>query len=189
LDFEQLRRRLHESRETVETLDDASAVEEILRRRSRELAAKRLEASEREVLSQVIIARRCNVLIAVPIASTGEVRRLKRFDLPGANEVIIGVFQIRGRSHCLVDLAPLIGETAPARNGTKPLVMLISGPPGELGLEIDEVIGARTIYTDEIASGLHEQRAGFISHVTRDLVHIIDTRALMALPEVRIGRQ
>jgi hypothetical protein len=65
--------------------------------------------------------------------------------------------------------------------------MLISGPPGELGLEIDEVLGARTIYTDEIASGLHEQRAGFISHVTRDLVHIIDTGALMALPEVRIG--
>ena len=57
------------------------------------------------------------------------------------------------------------------------------------GLRIDEVLGSRTIFNDEIDDGLQERELGFVSHVTRDLVQIVDVGTLLGLPAVRIGGQ
>jgi chemotaxis signal transduction protein len=187
MEFDQLRRRLHQALESVDTKVDAGRLERTLRQRSRELAARRLEVEGREVFAQVIVVRRAGVTLAAPISSTNEVRKVKLIELPGGDDVIVGVFQVRGRSYCLVDLAPLLGEKGSERDSEKVLVMLVNGSPGELGLEIDEVLGARTVYADEIDNGRQEQGVSFVSHITQDLVHVIDIEALMALPAIRIS--
>jgi chemotaxis signal transduction protein len=187
VEFEQMRRRLHQSLKSVDTEVDADRLEETLRQRSRELASRRLEVEGREIFAQVIVVRRADVTLAAPISATNEVRKVRLVELPGGNDVIVGVFQVRGRSHCLVDLAPLLGEKSSGRDSEKVLMMLVNGSPGELGIEIDEVLGARTVYVDEIDDGRQEHGVSFVSHITRDLVHVIDIEALMALPAIRIS--
>ena len=100
--------------------------------------------------------------------------------------MIAGVFQIRGRVHSLIDLARLFAEEGGSGDGSETLVTLFGSAAGDLGLRIDGIVGLRQVFADEIDDGLHGRGLSFVSHVTHDLVHIIDPEALAASPAVRI---
>jgi chemotaxis signal transduction protein len=186
VDFDRLRERLRDAFGDGEQDDRDGRVEQVLQERITRLASRRLEVEERELVDEVIVLRRGGILLATPTWATREVRSVEVAGLPGATDVVKGIFQIRGRTFGLVDLAPFFGETSAIGHGQKTLVALVSGAPGDLGLRIDEILGPRRIHKDEIDEGLRQRALGFVSHVTTDLIHILDVDAVMASPEVRI---
>jgi chemotaxis signal transduction protein len=187
VDFDRLRERLGEAFGDGGQKRRDNDGQQLLQERRIRLASRRLEEEERELVDEVIVLRRGDILLATPISTTREVRSVEVAALPGATDVVKGIFQIRGTTYGLVDLAPLFGETSDVGHGQKTLVALVSGAPGDLGLRIDEILGPRRIHRDEIDQGLHQRALGFVSHVTTDLVHILDVEAVMASPEVRIA--
>ena len=153
-------------------------------------ALTRLGFAEVRQRGSHVVMRRGDLVFATPVLATREVRQVQVARLPGSGEVIVGLFQLRGRTCSLVDIAPIAGPTEALTHAAESLVVVVSASPGDLGLRIDEVIGPRTIFIDEIDEGLDERTLKFVSHMTRDLVHVLDVEALMASPEVRItGRQ
>jgi chemotaxis signal transduction protein len=165
---------------------DRSA-ETALRQRSRDLAARQLAPTPLQVHEEVIVARRAGVLLAAPITTTSEVRPVQVVGVPGSGEVISGLFQLRSRVYSLIDLAPFFGESERLHHGQQAMVLLVSGTPGAMGLRIDEIIGPRSILSNEIDPGLREQSLGFVSSVTKDLVHILDIETLLASSAVRLN--
>ncbi len=158
----------------------------ILKERARSLAGRHLETKRREIAEETILARRGETLLAMPIDAIREVRSTEFTRVPGATRVVLGIFHIRGRTHGLVDLAPFFGDGDSLSHGDSVLIAMVHGGVGEMGLRIDEVIGPRTIYSDELDTGLGEHALGFVTHVTKDLVHLLDIDRIMATPEVRL---
>lgn len=181
-----LQRHLHEALRDVTGGDGGVDAEELLRRRAADLAARRLEAEEREILGDVVVVRREGVLLGTPLSTTSEVRNVEVVALPGSGSVVNGVFHIRGNVFSLVDLAQFFGDAAPIRHGEETPVVVISGSPGDLGLRIDEIVGPRRIFVDEIDDGLQRRKLSFVEHITHDLVHILDIEALTTSQEVQI---
>ena len=186
--FERMRQRLRDSRNAFDQGAEMSSPDAILEQRLGELASRRLESEECDTVAEVIVARRAGFTFATPVESTGEVRLVEVTSLPGATDVIGGVFQIRGTTYSLIDIAPFFGESSGLEHGSRTLAAVVSGLPGELGIRLDEVIGPRTIETSDLDEGLGERQLPFVSHVTRDLVHVLDIQALMASPKVRISK-
>jgi chemotaxis signal transduction protein len=189
MSLEQYPRQQHQSAQRINgagsASDDEQQIETTLRRRSRDLAARQLTPASRQVHEEVIVARRAEVLLAAPITTASEVRFVAVVEVPGSGDVISGLFQIRSRVYSLIDLAPFFGESERLNHGQQSMVLVVSGTPGAVGLRIDEIIGQRSILSNEIDQGLQEQSLSFVSAVTKDLVHILDVEALMASSAVR----
>jgi len=185
--FEKLRERLRSCIDRSSDVASSVSVEQTLKARSRELAAKRLEPVTRERLGDVIVVRRAQVRLAASVEVCSEVRLVKLCHLPGSNRTVCGLFQIRGRVHAMIDVAHHFTTAEPLEHRQQCLVLLLRGNAGELGLRIDELLGPRSVYADELQEDLAEKSVEFVSQVTRDLVHIIDVEALMDSPEIRAG--
>ncbi len=185
--YDELHRRLREAIRDVDTAAVGGGADELMRQRAADLAARRLKAEEREIHGEVVVVRRRDVLLATPTSATKEVRTVEVVGLPGSGSVVNGIFHIRGGVFSLVDLARFFGEASSIRHGDRTPVAVISGSPGNLGLRIDEVVGPRQVFVDEIDDGLQKRGLSFVSHITHDLVHILDIEALIALPEVQIS--
>lgn len=163
-------------------------LEEILRQRSRDLAARELEPQASEVFAEVVVVRRADLVLAVPVAETREVRRVEVTGLPGSTGYVNGVFQIRGKVLSLVDLAPYCSEAQPLTHGDQTLVIVVGRGDRFLGLRIDEIDGSRTILQTEIDGEFHGRELPFVRHVTRDLAHVVDVETLLSAPEVLLDR-
>jgi chemotaxis signal transduction protein len=185
---------LHERlRRALDAMDAsrATANDELWRQRSRSLTGRSQETLERDLFDHVIVARRGGVLLAVPVAAASEVRQVECVPVPGGGDVVAGVFQVRGRVYGLVDLAPFFAQPEASTAGGGSFALMVTGEAGQLGLRVDEPIGLRHVWSDELDDGLGEHQLEFVSRVTRDLVHILDVEALMTSPAVRVtaGRQ
>jgi len=186
IDFDELRGRLQASLERLERGGGEGEVQELLRRRSRQFAALRLEDTTREALDEVIVVRRADSLLAFPIRSTLEVRDVVSARLPHRSQHICGLFQLRGQVYCLVDLQPFVGPATELAHGERGLAVLVQGDRGILGIRIDEVLGPRTVHVDELDTGRRDRRLDFVTNVTRDCVELIDVEALFASPELQM---
>ena len=180
---------LHERlRRALDKMDSShiANTDQLLRERARSLAGRAEAAVERALFAEVIVARRGQVLLAVPVVSAAEVRQVDCVPVPGGGGVVAGMFQVRGRVQGLADLAPFFSQPETGVAGGSMLALMVTGSSGLLGLRIDEAIGLRSVWLDELDEGLGEHRLDFVSRVTRDLVHILDVEALMASPAVRL---
>jgi len=187
VDFDQIRGALSKAADRISGRCDRKAVRKILRQRSRQMAARVMERVELERFAHVIVVRRGAALLGLPIAAVREVRAVEVAVLPRATEVVQGLFQVRGQVHSLVDVGPFFGETSPIGHGEHALVLLVAAAAGVVGVRIDEVLGPRELYVEEIDHGLHGGRIDFVSHVTRDLLQVVDVDAMLANPAVRLG--
>ncbi len=163
-------------------------LEATLRQRARALAARELEQRKSVVFAEVVAVRRAGLILAVPIAEAREVRRVDVTGLPGSTGFVNGVFQLRGKVLSLVDLAPFCSEAQPLLHGDQTLVIVVGRDDRFLGLRIDEIDGQRTILQEEIDGEFRGRELPFVTHVTRNLAHIVDVEMLLTSPEVRIDR-
>jgi chemotaxis signal transduction protein len=178
--FDQARKRMHR----VEEID----VEEVLRRRSRALAGRELEPQALDIFSDVVVVRRTDLTLAVPVGQAREVRRVDVTGFPGSNSHVNGMFQIRGKVLSLVDLASFCSDVQPLEHGDQTLVIVVGTDDRFLGLRIDEIHGSRTILHDEIDQEFRGRELPFVGCVTRDLEHVVDVEALIQAPEVRLDQ-
>jgi chemotaxis signal transduction protein len=163
---------------------DQQEIEGLLRERARRLSERRAQSVQREVLDTVVVARRNESAFGFPVHSVREVQLVEPEPIPHATAVVVGSFQVRGQLRCLIDMQPLISRAGPQRNEPIGLAVTVTGPPGEVSVGVDEIIGTRIVYRDEIADDLANRSASFISAVTKDLLSIVDVQELLLCPEV-----
>ncbi len=161
-------------------------LEKDLLQRTARLAERQLEHTSRVPAHEVIVVRIGQTLVGAPVLATNEARRVQVVRCPGATEIVIGVFQIRGRTFGLVNLDPIFHSQTQKHVEKTNLVLVLSGGPGELGILIDEVLGFREVFADEIDESAPHGDIQFVSDITRDLVHILDVESLLASPVVRL---
>lgn len=166
----------------IETLDPE--VLRVLVDRAAALANRRKKAAERSVYREVTVVRRAGTTLGLPTQCVQEIRRVSLTALPHATDTVSGLFQIRGQVHVMLDIGPLLGASAPLRAGEASLVALIEGAPGRIGLRIDEAVGPRTVFDDELDHDIALGRNDFVAAVTRDLLAVVDCDALLARPEI-----
>lgn len=183
VDFDALRARLGAS---FERLDDAANVERVLRARARSAAARALEVVEREVVAGVVVVRRARSTWGIPMASLEEVREVLVTRLPHASPTVVGLFHRRGQIASLVDLQPLVGPSDALGHGDRVLVAVVRSGSHVLGLRIDEVVGPRDVYADEVDTASVERRLAIVARVTRDCVEILDVPAIFEARALRL---
>ena len=189
VDFKKVRESLERSSGKLAGQRDERAISEVLRLRSQRLAMRQTVREEAvETFAEVVVVIRGEASFGIPVTSVKEVRSVEITWLPHATKVIAGLFQIRGRTYSLVDIGAFFGQDESLEHGASTLVAVVKGAPGSIGLSIDDVIGHRAITHDEIDDAVHVGTLGFVSHVTRDLVQLIDIDTLLALPAVRISK-
>ncbi len=162
-------------------------VEAELRARRARLELRTHAERERTVAAQVVVARRGAALLGIPIEHAAEFRRAPVTALPGVPATIAGLFQIRGYTHCCVDLLPMLNGEPAAVDGQAVLIGVLDTPSGPLGVRFDEVIGPRTVHHDELDENLQHSSGAIVAMVTRDLLEIIDVRRLCESPDIRIA--
>lgn len=184
VDFDALRGRLRASVERRETAEIAAEAQ--LRERAKKLAAHTLRKAVREVVAEVIVVRRERSMLALPILCVEEVREVRVTRLPHRSRFVCGLFSLRGRVCSLVDVQPLVGAADEVGHGDRALVALVRGPRGTLGLRVDEVLGPRVVYGDELDTSHRDRQLDIVARVTRDCVEIVDMDALFASETVRL---
>lgn len=185
---DRLKDRFDQARERFER-SDVIDVESVLRQRSSALAARELEPQAPDVFAEVVVVRRADLVLAVPLENTREVRRVDVTGLPGSTDHVNGVFQIRGKVLSLVDLAAFCSDAQPLKHGDHTLVIVIGSNDRFLGLRIDEIEGSRNVLHDEIDQDFRGRELPFVGCVTRKLEHLVDVDALLSAAEVRLDRE
>jgi chemotaxis signal transduction protein len=165
------------SRESAEAALDA-----LLRERARKLAQS-VQADAATPLHRVIAVRRGRAVWGLLNPAVKEVRRVRICALPHTPPTITGLFHVRGRAFCALDLQPLVGAPAPLEHDEECLVAMLEGPEGRAGLRIDEVLGAREVFAEDLRPGLDDGALEFVIAVTKDLTSIIDVPRLLSRPE------
>ena len=170
------------SRLLVQDLD-AEAVEAVLKERSRRMAEADEGAAEREALYSVVAVRRGESVLGFPAGTVKEIRKVTICAMPWATRAIAGLFHVRGESFCAIDVQPLFGEAERLAHGAEALVALVEGPQGCLGVIVDEVLGPKQIFQEDVERGLEDRKTDFITAVTKDLTAIVDVEAFLGRRE------
>lgn len=165
-------------------MSDRADREQVLEERARALAARRVD-ERREPLLTVVAVRAGGQLFGLPLAALAEVAPMRPIaHLAALPPWLPGLVQVRGELVSVLDLAhwfQVPGTPAP-RN-----LALVSHRRRLLALLVDEVLGARVVYADEVAGELlrdHEARGRPVRTVTRDLMLVLDPERLFAHPDV-----
>jgi len=184
IDFEQARRRLADLQSRLEQGADPAARRELLEARARRVSARSRQAESRELLAEVVAARRGREVWGFPLSAVREVRRLTVCALPGLAGCLQGLVHLRGEAVSVADLQALTGGESAAAHGEELLAVFLVGRPGALAVRVDEVVGRRSVWRDECdGDGQHD----FVAAVTRDLLAVIDVERLLARPEVCVA--
>ncbi len=154
-------------------------VEQVLKERAKALALRQRKREQRQHLLDVIVVDRSDVRLGLPMRCAREVRRVAVTKIPGANSPVEGLFQVRGECHNLFDLHALFfGNARSLEHRESTMALIIREGERSLGLRIDEVIGPRAVYRDEFHDEGEQKKLPFVSHVTRDVLNIIDVEEL-----------
>lgn len=163
---------------------DRAAVERVLDERARALAARRTD-ERREALVSVVAVRAGGQLFGLPLAALAEVVPMRPIaHLAALPPWLPGLVQVRGELVSVLDLAHWF--QVPGTPSPRSLA-LVSHQRRLLALLVDEVLGARVVFTDEVAAELlrdHEARARPVQAVTRDLLLVLDAERLFSHPDV-----
>jgi chemotaxis signal transduction protein len=158
-----------------------------LRERAERLADRTRQTATRTAVADLTVMRRDGAHFGIETRNVQEVRNVELVTIPGATPVVPGLFQIRGQLYCMVDLLALLKTAPPLAHGVSTLVAVVEGPQGKIGLRIDESLGRRTVYADEVDNALERNKSDFVAFLTRDLLSAVDLAALFRRPELLIG--
>lgn len=187
MDFKQIRDRIQGSLELdYGSLDDPASAA-LMRERTARLAEPPRETS-RELAHEIIEIVRAGGRLGLPRERVKEIRVVRLCRLPHAPPTVSGIFHVRGRVLCAIDIQPLLGEATPLEHGAHCMVALLEDPRGDLGLRIDDVRGLRPVYRDEIDDSAELGRSDFFTAVTRDLLAIVDIASLLERREFSVTR-
>jgi len=184
IDFDMLRETNRILGEIISGKYDQREIDALLHERARRLSERSNTTVERDVLDVVVVVRRNESTFGFPVHSVKEVQRMETTSIPHATSVVVGAFQVRGQLRCLIDMQPLISRGAAQRNNPIGLAVTVAGTLGEVSIGVDEIIGTRVVYRDDIAEDLAVGNAGFISAVTKDLLSIVNVEGLLACREI-----
>lgn len=160
----------------------------LLKARAAELAARGVDAGvKRASRGTFVIAERAGASLAWPIEAVVEVARVRVAPLPGGTAVVEGLFHLRGRVLCLVDLLPLMDPERGRQRTGETLVIVVEGPPGALGVRVDLVLGAAEIFEDECQPA-RQEHPDFVEAITRELVAVLSPTRFFGRPELVINQ-
>lgn len=152
----------------------------VLKRRARKLADREVKVDARIEAAQVVHARRGELALGFSVDSVREVRRVPVSPLPEAPTGVVGFFQVRGQPFALADLQALEGRGAPSLGGTEALAVLVEFEGRPLGVVIDEIVGVRTVFEDEVRDGDADPEGRVFAYATPDFLNVIDIPSLFA---------
>lgn len=157
---------------------------EILKQRARALA-QRPEVSTRLPLVRVVSLRAGGQLFGVPVGAVDVLLPVRPVaHLPDLPPWLPGLVQVRGDMVSVLDLAQWF--KVPEASAPKVLA-LIHHDGRRLAVSVDEVVGFRDVFPDELAGGLADStRARPVLGVTRDLQILLDVAALFSHPDVAL---
>jgi len=190
VDFEHLHKSLRRARRKLLQQPSKQVIVATLQARSRAVASREADGKEREELGSFVVVVRGDVRLALPMNAVDELRWVTLSALPYSNEVVNGLLQLRGRTHSLVDVAPILAiPHSPLQHGERALVVLVTGSVGTVGLRLDDVVGPRQVTVDEVDRDFDGGTVNFVSHVLLDRTMVIDVEALLSDPAIRLRRQ
>ena len=181
MDFETTHARLRRSLEHEDGSLDDEATKQLLRERAARFAEAPSE-SERELAHEVIEVWRAGSRIGLPRARVKEIRVVSLCLLPGTPPTLPGIFHIRGKALCAIDLQPLLGTATPLAHRGRCMIAVLAHPRGDIGLRIDDVVGLRCVYADELDDGDDSagiEHSDFFTAVTKDLLAIVDVSRML----------
>lgn len=189
IDLEEIRRCNARLKALIAEEIDESALRVILDKRKELISGRRERYVKRDTLSDVVISRRGEIAFGFPVESVKEVRKNYSVPLVHGNQVVVGLFQARGQIHTLVDILPLIDQTITGQAALDGgYIMHLTCEKRDVGVVVDEIVGCRTLYLDEIASGRADDSNGIVSSISKDLVSVIDVKALFSSPGIVLDR-
>jgi len=105
--------------------------------------------------------------------------------MPGSGSVLRGVAQVRGKLVAVVDVAALLDA---ALGGVSSLLVLVEGPRGPVGLQIETSERLRQVFANQMCRHLPEETdRDFVRAVTHDRMHLIDLDRLLDSPRLRVA--
>jgi len=157
----------------------------LLKQRARKLAGREVKADAREEATRVVHARRGALALGFKVGAVREVRRVTVSTLPEAPSGVVGFFQVRGQPFALADLQALEGHGSPEPAGADALAVLLELEGRPLGVVIDEIIGVRTVYQDEVRDADGDPDGRVFAYATPDFLNVIDIPRLFAHPALK----
>lgn len=129
---------------------------------------------------------------AVPVDRIREIQAAKELTpVPGVPPYWIGLVNLRGRLHPVLDLRRYLGQASPVENkGGK--VLVIAETEFEIALMVDDLPELRRVSLDEIGAPLTETVGvvrGVVRGVTHDLVTVLDIDALLRDPQLMVKHE
>ncbi|MBN2191346.1 MAG: chemotaxis protein CheW [Polyangiaceae bacterium] len=161
----------------------------ILARRARQLAHVEVTASEQEGYTTVVLVRLGKERLGLPAQGMqGVYEDVRITPVMGTPPWIAGVAQVRGELMSVVHLSRWLGQAAA---GDRPVIAVLRGREGTLGILVDEVIGSHDVRPTDVSDLLtrqaHREKRP-ISVVTNDLVAVLDVERFLADPELIVGQ-
>ena len=154
--------------------------------RAKKYAALSDVSTDRRIVDAVVVCRVGNQSFGISIGSLEHIVKTPPIaHLPGLPPTILGAVQNNGALLAAVDLSRLFGIDD---IGDCSFLAVISHPSGrKLGLPVDEVIGFREVYEDELAERFFGRKSSGKNPVfatTKDLVVLIDVARMFQSDEI-----
>lgn len=166
---------------------DQDAIRTVLRRRADALARRENTVERRAEFLAVTVAVRGGVRFAVPTSSVLEVRSVRATVLPQANAVVQGLFVWQGSAVGLTDLASTLGAKVQDEVTDRLMVLIVHCGGHTTGIRIDDILGTRMVYRDEIDTGSVAGVQPWIIAMTKDVLLVIDPDRLSQDASVKLG--
>ncbi|MEO5336286.1 MAG: chemotaxis protein CheW [Magnetospirillum sp. WYHS-4] len=117
--------------------------------------------------------------------------------IPGASPELVGVTNLRGEIRPVLDAATLLnaaGVAPPIEDDRAPdaaVVVFLRRQGAEVGLKVDALDRVRMVRADDLAAAASGAATAspFVKGVTREMLIVLDARAILALPIVGTGNR
>ena len=162
---------------------DASAIEEVYRRRASQLAARPAAAADTATLGVLVFALGTE-RYAIELSLLAEVFPFRSCTaVPGAPPELLGVINVRGDIRAVLDLGRVL-NLGFSGSGATGYVLMTRRQDQPVGLRVDAIEEVRQIDPSQLttARASSDPIAGsrFVTALTADTVMLIDVRAALA---------
>jgi hypothetical protein len=182
-DLETAKRRIEAALSTLEDREDPRRVEEVLRARARQLAARkpRKAVAPRTKEETIVAVRRGDTVFGL---RTSRVQRIQKFHLCALSAgppAVIGVVMEAWEPIAVVDIVRPVWR---AGHGAAVLAVICASGAGPLAIAIDEVLGPRVL--GPLGPVAHLAVLPFVEGHTDDGLLMVDLDALAEWPDLRV---
>ena len=121
--------------------------------------------------------------------ATEVIRVPKLVQVPTAQSLIAGVFNLRGEIVAAMDIRPLIGLSQPAMGATG-RILVVKSPSFATGMLAEAVNGVQELCLEHFLGSAADAGRRFLKGQFRHddgAITLIDMEALLASPEIKIG--